>query len=173
MENSIKNRKRPKNKARERYIPFNYETEDFAKAFSELTSLCMIDEFHSNYKLIDLLWLIYPAIASKYYIIFRNRKSRRLHAAVLFATVSPFVASKLEKGANMMSSEDWNSGTNIIILRVIAPHGNMKYFAKKFVEIIGKRFPDRYVESKEYLSRKSPLPRIKYDREIPSAFKGE
>lgn len=80
-----------------------------------------------QYLISDLEWLVMPPILLRQFRLFYHEG--RPAAVVLYARVSPEVAARLDAGAPTLRAQDWRSGDEMKVVKVIAPFGEAERFA--------------------------------------------
>lgn len=77
----------------------------------------------------DNVWLVIPPILLRQFRLFYHEGKPA--AVVLYARVSPEVAVRLDAGAPTLRPQDWQSGKELKVVKVIAPFGQAEQFARE------------------------------------------
>lgn len=89
-----------------------------------------------QYLISDLEWLVMPPILLRQFRLFYHEG--RPAAVVLYARVSPEVAARLDVGAPSLRAQDWRSGDEVKVVKVIAPFGGGERFVEEMVRLVGR-----------------------------------
>jgi cytolysin-activating lysine-acyltransferase len=94
----------------------------------EMSWLLTQSPLHRALAIGDLEWLIMPALIHRQFYIFRD--GERPVGLALWAKCRPETESKLERGLigpeNRLTLEEWNDGTNIWLVDLIAPFADQQ-----------------------------------------------
>ena len=92
------------------------------EAAISLAIIVMMNSPQNRYTfLVELEWMLFPAIVAGQFKIYMNGTKPVAFAA--WAKVSEEVEKRLEKGAKRLAPEDWTSGNKVRLVHLIAPFG--------------------------------------------------
>lgn len=94
----------------------------------EMTWLLTQSPLHRHFQLVDLEWLVMPALIHEQFYMFRD--GDQPVGLALWAKCKADVVPKLEGGMiepqNRLSLEEWNNGDQIWLVDLIAPFANVE-----------------------------------------------
>jgi cytolysin-activating lysine-acyltransferase len=111
---------------------------------SAIGSVLMIAAKSPNHKYLfaaDYEWMIIPAIATRQFVLFRNKNNEPI-AFVSFATVDDEVEKRLLAGTKKLAPKDWTSGKKLYIIDIISPFAPASQILKELSE---NQFKDKEV----------------------------
>ena len=81
----------------------------------------------------DYEWMIIPPIATKQFVLFRNKNNEPI-AFVSFASINDEVEKRLLGGSKKLAPADWSSGKKFYIIDVISPFAPASQISKELSE---------------------------------------
>jgi len=103
-----------------------------AAVLGEIVWLMSQSAEFKQYLISDLEWLVMPPILLRQFRLFYHEE--KPVAVILYARVSREVEARLDAGAPTLRLEDWNSGKDVKIIKVIAPLGGAEEIAGNFLK---------------------------------------
>jgi cytolysin-activating lysine-acyltransferase len=90
-----------------------------AQMLGEITWLMTQSPRHRAFLVNDLQWQLMPAILLRQFRIFY--RGEQPFCVVLWALVDDLVAKRIDAGHKQLAAVEWNSGSNMRIIDVVAP----------------------------------------------------
>ena len=109
----------------------------------EITWLISQSPLHKNLFVCDLEWFVMPAILLEQFRLYPGPNGQPA-GLIIWASVSDEVQARLENNQPRLAPQDWQSGSNLWLIEMIAPFGGQEEMLSEAAATIFHGRPFKY-----------------------------